>query len=159
MRDEEDDEDEDEDLVADVGPLAPEELAEMGELMHDMFGMMLSVTVDTETPVPGMAGQLAQQIRAAIGEPECRIQIDDATQDAVVGPTKLNADDPHGALQLAMTALGGTWEGPVTTDTSTGPVLHTSRPADANTDKSGATRVHLWTGTAFSLMEYIEEHA
>lgn len=159
MRDEEDDEDEDEGLIADVSPLAPEELAEMGELMHDMFGMMLSVTIEAETPVPGMAEQLAQQIRAGIGEPKCRIQVDDATQDAVVGPTELDADDPHGALQLAMAALGGTWEGPITTDTSTGPVLHTSRPADPNTDKTGATRVHLWTGTAFSLMEYIEEHA
>ncbi|MGW6268898.1 hypothetical protein [Streptomyces sp. NPDC055060] len=153
------DEDEDEDLVADTSPLTPEEAAEMQELMHDLFGMMLSVTIETDTPVPGMAEELAQQIRVGIGEPECRIQIDDGTQDAVVGPTGLHTDDPHSALQLAVAALGGTWEDPDTTDTSMGPVLHTSRPADANTHKTSAPRVHLWAGTAFSLIEYIEDHA
>ncbi|MEU2792619.1 hypothetical protein [Streptomyces sp. NPDC007100] len=155
------DEDEDEDLTAEaeVSPPTPEELAEMQELMHDLFGMMVSVTIENDRPVPGMAEQLAQQIRVGIGEPECRIQIDDGSQTAVVGPTGLNADDPQSALDLAMRALGGTWEGPVITDTFMGPVLHTSRPGDGSTDKMRATRVHLWTGKAFALIKYAEKHA
>ncbi|WP_158819098.1 MULTISPECIES: hypothetical protein [Streptomyces] len=155
------DEDEDEDLAAEteVSPQTPEELAEMRELKRDLFGMMVSVTIENDTPVPGMAEQLAQQIRVGIGEPESRIQVDDSSQDAVVGPTGLNADDSQSALQLAREALGGTWEGPTITDTSMGPVLHTSRPVDRSTSKTRAPGIHLWTGTAFALIKYAEEHA
>ncbi|GHG75301.1 hypothetical protein [Streptomyces griseocarneus] len=119
------------------GSLSSEQAADLFEEMHDLFGMSVSVGVEADAPVSHLVKRLAQQIRAGIGEPDCRIQISDNGRDAVIGPTGLNVDDPQGALQLAMMALGGTWDNPGVTDTGAGPVLHTSRPVARRSDEIG----------------------
>ncbi|MGW6915935.1 hypothetical protein ACWGB8_19285 [Kitasatospora sp. NPDC054939] len=138
--------------------LTADEAAEMADLMSDLLGMMLSVTVEGDPATAGRAEDLALRIRTALDETDCRIQVEDGGRSAVLGPTRLDAHDPQAALDRATAALGGTaWTAPVTTDTAMGPVLHTTCPVLDGPDEAGAATVHLWAGCAYAFLTYAED--
>ncbi|MGI5199800.1 hypothetical protein ACQEVY_40225 [Streptomyces sp. CA-288835] len=151
-------ESDDEDLVGE-GSLTAEEEAELVDLIQDLIGLMLSVRIEAEPPVPGVAERLARQIRMGIGEPDCRIQVSDDGADAVLGPMRLDADDSAGALRSAMITLGGSWGDVVNITTSTDPVHYANRAAVDGPDEAGVARIHLWAANAWDLARYIEEHS
>jgi hypothetical protein len=144
------------DLAGEGGPTS-DEAVEMQGLVQDLFGMRLSVTVEADPPVTGTAERMAEEIRTALGEPDCRIQVSDDCQGATIGPTERDAEDPQGALELAMATLGGKWDDVVATDTEMGPVLYTARPADESHDEVGFARIHLWAGVSWALIKYAEQ--
>ncbi|MFE4478586.1 MULTISPECIES: hypothetical protein [Streptomycetaceae] len=150
--------DESQDLVLEGG-LTWAEAVELRGLLDDMFAMMLSVTVEADVPVPGLAEQLALLVRTGIGEPHCRIQLSEDGLSAAIGPTGLDAELPLAALAAAAGALGGTWEDPVVTGTAMGPVAGTARDAQELPGGGGAVKVHMWAGVAYAFVAYAREAA
>lgn len=169
-----------EDLVAE-NALTAEEAAELAGLVNDLTGMMLSVTVEGGPDAAGLAERLAVRLRAGIGEPDARIQVEEGGSSAVLGPTRLDADDPAAAMALATAHLGGgSWTEPRTTPTAMGPVVHTVRtghtgrpglggagapgdpgeagPGGAATGEAGTGAVHLWAGCAYAFLAYAAAH-
>ncbi|MGW1765548.1 hypothetical protein ACWCQL_15930 [Streptomyces sp. NPDC002073] len=145
---------------ADEKGLTAAEAAELGDLLQGLSGLMLSVKVEAQSP-HGLAAPLAERIRTALNEPNCRIQVSDDGADAVLGPMDPDAGDSAGLLQRAMSALGGTWGGVFTTTTKRGPVHYVIRTAAEGPDETEAetARIHLWAATAWALTAYVEEHA
>ncbi|MGG8410454.1 hypothetical protein ACM614_29815 [Streptomyces sp. 12297] len=140
--------------------LTAAEAAELVDLLQDLSGLMLSVKVEAQSP-HGLTARLAERIRTALSEPNCRIQVSDDEADAVLGPMEPDAGDSAGLLQRAMSALGGTWGDVVTTTTKMGPVYYVIRAAAEVPDEAEAetARIHLWAAGAWALTTYVEEHS
>lgn len=139
--------------------LSAEEAEEFFGLASDLTGLMVSVKVEADAPVAGAAVRLAERVRAALGQPDCRIQDDNDGADAVLGPVSGEVIEPGPALRAAMSALGGRW-GDVTVTTNTmGPVYYVSGTTGQSPDEAGATRIHLWAASTWALVRYIEEHS
>ncbi|GAA2728973.1 hypothetical protein [Streptomyces nogalater] len=150
--------DEDRESVGET-KLSAEEAEEFSRLVSDLTGLMVSVKVEAEAPVPGAAVRLAERIRAYLGQTDCRIQDENDGTDAALGPISGNTDDPGPVLRAAMTALGGSWEDVTITTNTMGPVHYVTGTAGHSPDQAGATRIHLWAANAWALVRYAEEHS
>jgi hypothetical protein len=137
--------------------LSAEEAEELVSLGRDLMGMMISVKVEAASPGAGAAVRLAERVRVCLDRPDCRIQNENDGADAVLGPFEGYGDDPGPALAVAMTALGGSWEDVTVTTTSMGPVHYVVSSVGQGPDEAGAARIHLWAGTAWAVVKYIEE--
>lgn len=139
--------------------LSAEEAEELSGLLGDLYGLMVSVKVETEAPVAGAAVRLAERIRTELGQPDCRIQDENDGADAVLGPVSGDADDAGAVLRTAMAALGGDWGDVTVTTNVAGPVHYVIRGAGQSPDEAGAAQIHLWAASAWALIRYAEEHS
>ncbi|WP_394438696.1 hypothetical protein [Streptomyces sp. SGAir0957] len=151
--------DEYEDLIPDESPFSAEESADFQEVVQDLLGLTMSVKIEAEASMPGAAEQLADRIRQRLGHPDARIQTENDGLDAVLGRIgDLKDDDLEDAVNTAMTALGGAWGDVCITETAMGPVHYVVREGQQSSGEAGTARVHLWAGSGWALVRYIEEH-
>ncbi|MFJ2025593.1 hypothetical protein ACIODW_17580 [Streptomyces sp. NPDC087897] len=152
---------EDDDLTGEGG-LPPEQADELADLVGDLGSLMVSVKVETDGPACGAAERVAGRIRSGVGEPDCRVQVAEDGEDAVVGPLRRGTGDPLDALREAMTVLGGTWGEAAAVSPGDDPVYYAYRDTvagDADGPVDGLVRIHLWAATAWSLAGYVREQA